>query len=772
MKFSNGNWLVREGFQLHSPTMVYDSHFSNGVLTLFAPCKEIYGRASTLDGPLLTIHLSSPLEGAIRVQIQHFASLHPALPQFLLACKTPPSVECTEYEDHFVYKSGDTWAHVTKKPFEVTFYYKDRKLTSSQPRAQAYVKTAQDGTFMREQLSLGVGELVYGLGEHFTAFVKNGQTVDIWNEDGGTGTEQAYKSIPFYLTNRKYGLLVNHPEKVSFEVASERVSRVQFSVAGEELDYVMIGGETEKEILERYTDLTGKPALPPAWSFGLWLTTSFTTDYNEETVSHFVDGMRTRNIPLHVFHFDCFWMKEYEWCNFDWDLDSFPDPVGMLRRLKERGLHISVWINPYIAQKSRLFNEGAQKGYLLKRPDGRVWQWDLWQAGMGLVDFTNPDACAWYQTELKRLLDMGVDCFKTDFGERVPTDVAYHDGSDPNKMHNFYAFLYNKVVFELLRDVRGGNEAVLFARSATTGGQQFPVHWGGDSSSNYESMAESLRGGLSLGLSGFGFWSHDIGGFENTSTPDVYKRWIAFGLLSSHSRLHGSSSYRVPWLFDEESVDVLRTFVNLKCSLMPYLYRTAVTASQSGIPMMRPMLLEFPEDLTCETLDRQYMLGDSLLVAPVLSEDGVVSYYLPAGRWTHFVSGQVIDGERWVTESYGYMNLPIFARPNSVIAVGSRQDRPDYNYSDNVTLHVFELEPDSSHHVEICNLSGDVETVFHIRRMGDTIDCTASKADFPYRIFLRNAASIHAVKGGSCLVEANHVLIEVVNPGQTVTISL
>ncbi len=292
------------------------------------------------------------------------------------------------------------------------------------------------------------------------------------------------------------------------------------------------------------------------------------------------------------------------------------DPKSMLQRYHDKGLKICVWINPYIGQKSCLFEEGSEKGYLLKRTDGSVWQTDLWQPGMGLVDFTNPDACAWYQSKLRTLLDMGVDCFKTDFGERVPVkDIAYFDGSDPVKMHNYYTYLYNQTVFRLLEEVRGEGDAVLFARSATVGGQKFPAHWGGDCSATYVSMAETLRGGLSLSLSGFGFWSHDISGFEQTAPADIYKRWCQFGLLSSHSRLHGSSSYRVPWLFDEEACVVLKEFVNLKCRLMPYLYGQAVRAHEYGTPVLRPMFLDFPEDRACDTLDRQYMFGSSLLAA-------------------------------------------------------------------------------------------------------------------------------------------------------------
>lgn len=437
---------------------------------------------------------------------------------------------------------------------------------------------------------------------------------------------------------------------------------VQFSVNDETLEYFVIYGPTPMEIIRKYTALTGRPALPPEWSFGLWLTTSFSTDYDEETVNKFVDGFEERNIPLQVFHFDCFWMKGFEWCNFIWDKEMFPDPAGMIDRLHKRGLKICVWINPYIAQKSPLFLEGKEKGFLLQQEDGKVWQWDMWQAGMAIVDFTNPDACKWYQSKLKALLDMGVDCFKTDFGERIPVDVKWFNGADQEKMHNYYTLLYNECVFDLLKKEKGEQEAVLFARSATVGGQKFPVHWGGDSTSQYISMAESLRGGLSLMDSGFAFWSHDIGGFEDEGSADLYKRWVAFGLLSSHSRLHGSSSYRVPWHYDEEACDVLRFFVNLKLKLMPYIMGLAKYAHETGIPVMRPMHMQFPEDANCAYLDRQYMLGDKILVAPVFSEDGHQNFYLPEGKWVHLLTGEIAEGGKWHEGVYDYFSLPLYVR--------------------------------------------------------------------------------------------------------------
>jgi alpha-D-xyloside xylohydrolase len=544
--------------------------------------------------------------------------------------------------------------------------------------------------------------------------------VDVWNADGGTSSDQAYKNVPFYLTNRGYGVLVNHSGKVSFEVGSESVERVQFSVPGESLDYFIVYGPTPEEILERYTALVGRPARVPAWSYGLWLSTSFTTDYDEETVAGFLDAMAERRLPLSVFHFDCFWMREFNWCDFEWDPRTFPDPDGMLERLHtERDLRVCVWINPYIAQRSPLFDEAADLGFLVRRANGEVWQWDMWQAGMALVDFTNPDATEWFKSKLRRLVEQGVDCFKTDFGERIPTDVVYHDGSDPVQMHNWYTQLYNQAVYDVLVEQRGEGEAVLFARSATVGGQRLPVHWGGDCTPTYESMAETLRGGLSLAMSGFGFWSHDIGGFEGTPDAGLFKRWTAFGMLSSHSRLHGSGSYRVPWTFDEDpvtgavdagpqsAVAVTRRFTELKLSLMPYLYAAGLAASSRGVPMMRPLAMAFPDDLGSAYVDRQYLLGPDLLVAPVFAPDGSVDVYLPPGRWTDWWTGRVVEGGGWRREQHGFDTLPLYVRSGAVVPIGARTDRPDYDYLDGLELRVFPgLEAGQERVVEVVTPDG------------------------------------------------------------------
>lgn len=663
MKFNQGHWRLLPGTEAILPVSIVNVEVEAGALVVTGYDHTIQHRSNYLHGTIITARFSSPMPGAIRVQLTHFKGRQPRLPAFDLDYSLENAdVQIGQDEQTAWLDAGGLSVVVPLNDgWHFSFYRDGELLTQSEPGAVGLF-TQGGETYLREQLSLQARETVYGLGERFSAFVKNGQTVDMWNEDGGTDSEYAYKNVPFYLTSQGYGVLVNHPGNVAFEVASHHVTRVQFSAAEHSLDYYVFGGPTMKDALRQYTALSGRPAVLPDWSFGLWLTTSFTTNYDESSILANVSRMAALDIPLSVFHFDCFWMKELTWCSFLWDERHFPDPAGMIRRIKETGVRICVWINPYIAEASPLFAEGGANGYLLQTPEGDVFQDDgtSFQPGQGFVDFTNPAACEWYASKLRALLDIGVDTFKTDFGERIPTAVRYHDGSNPERMHNYYTYLYNQTVFDLLREVKGEGQAVLFARSATTGGQKFPVHWGGDNSSTYPSMAETLRGGLSLGLSGFGYWSHDISGFNDTATPDLYKRWVAFGLLSSHSRLHGASSARVPWLFDEEAVDVLRFFNQLKTHIMPYLLDTAREAHEHGLPMMRAMVLEFPDDPACQYLDTQYMLGSALLVAPIFSEKGEVVYYLPEGEWRNLLTGESVQGGKWRKETHGYLSLPLW----------------------------------------------------------------------------------------------------------------
>ena len=603
MKFTNGYWMIRDGVDALYAREAYElaADATTESLNVLAPTSVVRGRYDTLNLPTFNVDITTPAEGVIRVCAEHWqgATEYPGFP---LNADEPGNRDYVTVQANgngdgevgvngadVTLTTGGLTAKVVKgAPWNLTFIGEDGKvLTESAGKSLGRFKlgaesnvTAQpvsefgvtmDGSardesdvFIAIQLHLSVGEDVYGLGERFGAYVKNGQSVDIWNEDGGTASDQGYKDIPFYMTSNGYGVLVNNRGHVSFEIGSENT---------------------------------------------------------EATINSFIDGMAERDIPLAAFHYDCYWMREFHWCDFEWDKRFFGDIESTLKRLHE------------------------DKGYLVRKPNGEVWQTDFWQVGMGLVDFTNPAAREWFKDKVKALLNQGVDAIKTDFGERIPRDVVWYDGSPKLSMHNWYTQLYNQAVFEAIEETYGKGNACLYARSATVGGQQQPVHWGGDCESTFNGMAQSLRAGLSLTSSGFGFWSHDIGGFEGAfPDPAVYKRWVAFGMLGSHSRLHGSTVYRVPWLFDEEdekngvalvpgqtAVDVVREFTKLKLELMPYVYQLGLQPHVNGTPVMRSMFVEFPDDPACRTLDRQYMFGPSMLVAPVFTYSGEVSYRFRCG---------------------------------------------------------------------------------------------------------------------------------------------
>lgn len=755
-RFSRGMWEVKDGVKINWATEGFKTVVEKDSIYTLASTKILRGRGDQLNSATISTRLTSPLEGVIGFEAYHHLSkyLNNKEPKFELTPSKDVVVKTLAESDDLATLSttGDIAASVTKKAFGIQFKSSEKTLTKLGFRSLGHVADLRfpkpsatanrASTYITTQLQLSVGEKLYGLGERFGPFLKNGQRVEIWNEDGGTSSEWTYKNVPFFMSSRGYGVFVDTPSNVVFELQSERTTRVNITVPGEGAKIYIIHGPSPKTVLERYAKLTGFPALPPAWSFGLWLTTSFTTDYDIDTVSSFLQGMKDREIPLRTFHFDCFWMKGYQWCDFEFDPEYFPDAKGMLAKLKkDYGIKVCVWINTYIGQESALFAEADKAGYLIKNIDGSSYQTDLWQAGMGIVDFTNPDAWKWYQDKLAALVDLGVDSFKTDFGERIPCkDVKLYSGEDPVAMHNYYTYLYNKCVFEVLEKKLGKNEACLFARSATTGCQKFPVHWGGDCESSFEAMAESLRGGLSLTLSGFGYWSHDIGGFEGNPDPAVYKRWCAFGLMSSHSRLHGSGSYRVPWNFDDEASVVLKKFTDLKISLMPYIYNKAIEAHKVATPVMRAMLLEFPEDDVAITCDTQFMLGDSLLVAPVFCAEGDVSYYVPKGKWYGYLDGKIresVEG-KYFKEVHDYKSLPLLVRPNSAFVTAGPEtkiDKPDYVYTEGFMVNVFELAEDKTIGIPDINKLGQFAAEVIIKKTDKGFDVsTSGKASKTYYV--------------------------------------
>ncbi|CAK7234450.1 hypothetical protein SCUCBS95973_008940 [Sporothrix curviconia] len=714
MKIRDGMWHTAEGLDVRYAEEIYETTTTPRGVRLLCPTGKIRSRGDTLNQPTVTLTIEAEADGILSVEAVHWEGARRAGPDFELFPAGRPAVaaEVTTSPKTITVASGSVAATVTthdddgEHVFGVRFHptastgassnSSQRTLTALSHRSVGFairpaMSNPQQMEDMRDkqhylfsQTDLGVGESIHGLGERFGAFNKVGQQVELWNADGGTSSEQAYKNIPFFLSSRGYGVFLDTPDRVELEVGSARCSRVEALVQGQRLKWYLLYGPTPRDVLRRYALLTGQPLPLPPWSFGLWLSTSFTTNYDEATVQGFLTGMRDRGVAVDVFHFDCFWMRAFAWTDFVFDAERFPDPAGQIARLKEAGLcrKVCVWMNPYIAQNGAAFAYAADKGYLLRRTNGDIWQWDLWQAGMALVDFTNPAACTWYAACLNKLFDLGVDAIKTDFGERIPVrDVQWHDAArhaDPSRMHNYYTLLYNRVVYEALTARFGAGQGVLFARSATAGSQRFPLHWGGDCESTSVAMAESLRGGLSLGLSGFAFWSVDIGGFEGSPPPGIYKRWVAFGLLCSHSRLHGSNSYRVPWTIDGDNrspagaTATLARWTALKRRLLPYLLAQAAASVAAGLPLsVRATCIDYPDDPTAWTLDRQFFVGDSLLAAPVFEENGEVDFYLPRGRWTGFFTNQVRTGPGWFRERHGFGSMPLYVRDNTILVLGA-----------------------------------------------------------------------------------------------------
>ncbi len=694
MKIYNGMWLTHENLDVQYPKQVYTYEMKGDKLFLYCPFIRVYHRGNTLDGGMLTVEVTMH-NNNFYFEVVHNRTYETS--KFEVK-RTVDNAVVSESDGVITFGNEVSKLVVNMDDCQMDILYKDKFVTSIPAKGLSYITDENNKRYVMAATSNNVQEKIYGLGERFTEFTKNGQSVEIWNQDGGTDSDQTYKNIPFFVSTSGYGLFVDHSEQVDFELGSNLVSQNQFIVSNEELRFDVILNDSMKDVIGEYSKMTGQVPALPEWSYGLWLSTSFTTDYSEETVLEFIDGMIDRDLPFEVFHFDCFWMKEYEWTSFEWDKDQFADPKGLIDKIHARGKKVCVWINPYIGQKAPVFEECYKKGYFIEGENGRPWQIDLWQPGLAVIDFTNPEAVAWYQSKLVELMDMGVDSFKTDFGERIPVPstfyktntIKYFDGSDPYVMHNYYTHLYNQAVYTAMTDY--GKDGCLFARSGTVGGQQFPVHWGGDCLSNYVSQAESLRGGLSLMMSGYTFWSHDIGGFEAGCNPDIYKRWTQFGLLSSHSRYHGNSEYKVPWLYGDEAVDVTRKFTKLKNSLMPYFMKMEKEAIEHGYPMMRSMITEFEDDIVCRTLDCQYMLGDKLLVAPIFNQEGLATFYLPAGfRWYNILTEEILEGGKYYEQKYDYMTMPLFLKEGEVLITKKDQSTANFDCSAGINVLSFNV---------------------------------------------------------------------------------
>lgn len=508
-------------------------------------------------------------------------------------------------------------------------------------------------------------ECFYGTGERFAKMDLSGKTIQLRNQDAqGVNNRRAYKNIPFYLSSENYGLFLHTSSFAKFSLADHSTRSAQIMVNEALIDCFIIGGETPEEILFGYRQLSGFPSMPPLWSFGVWM--SRMTYFSTDEVKQICDRLREEDYPCDVIHLDTGWFETDWLCEWKFNEERFPEPENFIRDLKSRGYRVSLWQLPYIAYTARQYKEATENNYISKSEKKIQGASNFSvQDYAGTIDFTYDKAVEWYKNLLKELLDMGVVCIKTDFGEDIHLDAAYHSMS-PDKLHNLYPLLYQKAAYEITKEITG--DGIIWARAGWAGCQRYPLHWGGDSACSWDGMAGSLKGGLHLGLSGFGFWSHDVSGFHgvpnfmNSVLPDdIYVRWTQFGVFSSHLRYHGSAK-REPWYYPKIA-HIIKKWWKLRYKLIPYIVEQSEKTTRTGFPVLRPLIMQHPDDRTCRHIDDQYYFGDNMLVAPVMNAENKRDIYLPEGKWVHFFSGEVYEGRQWLRDQYVPLEeMPVFVK--------------------------------------------------------------------------------------------------------------
>jgi len=529
-------------------------------------------------------------------------------------------------------------------------------------------------------------ECIYGLGEKFIKLNKVGQTIDLNMVDAlGVTTPRSYKNIPFYVSTHGYGVFFNHSSLMTFWVGSSSAADVQVAVEDEFVDYFIITGSI-REVLSRYTDITGKGAVPPKWSFGYWQS-KISYKSADETLE-IARKMREHEIPCDVIHLDTFWYEKDWYCNLEFAADRFPDPQAYLAELAQMGIKVSLWQLPYIPEGSALFDALKEVDGFVKDKSGGIYNVGIcftpgFKGIVGCVDYTNPEAVRVHQEFFRRLFRMGAKVVKTDFGEAAPTDGVWHDGTPPHQMHNRYPLLYNRAIFEATKEETG--DGIVWARSAWAGSQRYPLHWGGDNSPNYFNMVPQLEGGLSFGLSGFQFWSQDIGGFCGTINDQLLIRWMQMGMFISHSRIHGFGD-RELYKFSPDVLRICRDYIRLRYRLLPYIFGTAAACVEKSLPMARALVVDFQEDPTVWNIGDEFLFGDAFLVAPICDAGMGRRVYLPRGTWTDWWTGGQIDGGRWIGVEADLETMPLYVREGSIIPMGPLMNYVGEKKTDRIEL--------------------------------------------------------------------------------------
>lgn len=575
-----------------------------------------------------------------------------------------------ETNDKIIYSSDYGTIQINKNPWRIVLKDKAGRILSQTAALSdadstqvkytpfCFVKRGSDNARrINPVFTLTADEMIFGCGESATGLNKAGQKVNLFVTDPqGPETDQMYKPIPFFMSNRGYGMFMHTSAPVTCDFGATYIGLNKMFMGDENLDLFVFFGEP-KDILDEYTDLVGKPGMPPLWSFGTWM--SRITYFSEKEGYDVAANIRKNKYPCDVIHFDTGWF-DVDWqCDYKFSENRFQNPQQMLKDLRSQGFHVCLWQLPYFTPKNRYFSELIEKDMYVKNGNGELPYEDV------VLDFSNPETVKWYQDKLAGLLNIGVSAIKVDFGEAAPLNGIYASGKSGWYEHNLYPVRYDMAVSEITKKLH--NENIMWARAAWAGSQRYPLHWGGDAATTNTGLLGTLRAGLSFGLSGFSFWSHDMGGFVKSTPEDLYCRWIPFGFLTSHTRAHGAPPTE-PWLYDSKRVqDVFRKSAEMKYRLMPYVYAQAKECTEKGLPMLRALFVEFPDDPGAWKVDDEYLFGSQILVAPLL-EFGMTgrTVYLPEGKWIDYQTEKVYEGG-WHRIEAGSLPIIMLVRDGSVL---------------------------------------------------------------------------------------------------------
>lgn len=646
----------------------------NNMLAILKPVKPNEFPTNEYEAsPVLPFSVEFVSERTIRLRVKTSKNYKPDEESLMLANGKASSSKSWKYSKNgktHIYKSTYGSVLISEYPWRVEFHDADGKLltqtnnhldniesTYTPILPFSFVRRASDySRSLSATFTLSSGEKIFGCGESFTKLDKRGQKVVLWADDAnGVQNETMYKPIPFFMSSKGYAMFMHTSSPVTCDFGKYFNGVNSLLIGDDELDlFVFIG--KPKDLLNAYTDLTGKAPMPPLWSFGLWM--SRITYFSETDGRNVAANLRKNKIPSDVIHFDTGWFETDWQCDYQFSPSRFQNPEKMIADLKQQGFHISLWQLPYFVPNNKYFKEIVNNGLAVKDAKGNLPYEDA------VLDFSNPNTVLWYQGKIENLIKMGVGAIKVDFGEAAPANGIYASGKTGFYEHNLYPLRYNKAVADVTRKVSGEN--IIWARSAWAGSQRYPLHWGGDSENTDTGMEAELRGGLSFGLSGFSFWSHDIGGFVLKTPEELYRRWLPFGILTSHSRCHGAPP-KEPWEYGENFNNYFRKVVEMKYKLMPYVYAQAKQSCENGLPVLRALFVEFPDDPGAWEIENEYMFGSDILVAPMMEANTKSrNVYLPAGKWIDYQSGKVYD-KGWNNIEAGEIEAVILVRNGAVL---------------------------------------------------------------------------------------------------------